>query len=239
MRKIAEEELVYDRLGTLFDKALSAYDTQRRVETLVDDFLGQEDLSDRLALDVGCGLGFFSRRLAERGAIVTACDLGASLVERTVRTVGCRGFQADCLELTRHFPENHFDLVVSSECIEHTPDPSEAVRQMVLVLKPGGLLALSTPNLLWLPVVKLATWLRLRPFDGLENFSTWRSLRATLRRQGVNIVREKGLHIIPFQLRLHQLSRWCDTHCQSLQGVMINLCILGRRRRTHGQATRE
>ena len=50
-------------------------------------------------------------------------------------------------QLAGNFAPNQFDVVVSSECIEHTPDPAEAVRQMVLVLKPGGLLAISTPNL--------------------------------------------------------------------------------------------
>lgn len=230
MRTVSDKELCHERLGDEFARALSPYDTRRRLEVLIDDFLADEDLTGRRALDVGCGLGFFSERLAQRGARVVACDLGETLVQRTIARAGCEGVQADCLHLTDEFGEESFDLVVSSECIEHTPDPPAALRQMSLVLKPGGLLAVSTPNLVWYPVVRLATVLGLRPFDGLENFSTWRGIRHTLGASGVNVIREQGLHLFPFQLGLHRLSRWCDGHFQAARGAMINLCVLGRKR---------
>ena len=89
MRAIEAKEMCHERLGDRFDSALSDYDTQRRVETLIDLFL-PADLTGQTALDVGCGLGFFSQRLHESGADVTACDLGPSLVERTVHRVGCK-----------------------------------------------------------------------------------------------------------------------------------------------------
>lgn len=228
-RTIDEKELCHELLGERFATALSNYDTQRRVETLVDEFLPDDVLQGAETLDVGCGLGFFSQRLAQRGARVTACDLGPSLVDKTVARAGCRGVVADALRLTNTFGAGAFDVVVSSECIEHTPDPVAAVREMARVVKPGGWISLSTPNLLWSPVVKAATWLKLRPFDGLENFSTWRSLRRTLRDEGVEIVREHGLHLFPFQFRLYRLSRWFDRRAQACRGLMINICLLGRK----------
>lgn len=181
------------------------------------------------ALDVGCGLGFFSKRLHDRGANVLAADLGPSLVERTIKLVGCEGRVADALRLEETLGANRFDLVVSSECIEHTPDPYRAVRQMCRVLKPGGYLSLSTPNIVWSPVVKLASALKLRPFDGLENFSSWSGLRRVLAESGMTVVREHGLHLFPFQFRLHGLSTWCDNHMQFTRGLMINICILAQK----------
>jgi len=180
-------------------------------------------------LDVGCGIGHFSQRLMDRGAEVTACDLGPNLVEQTRQRVGCRAVVADALELVRQFGRDRFDVVVSSECIEHTPDPSEALRQMAAVLRPGGWISVSTPNLLWYPIVRAATVLKLRPFDGHENFSTWRGMRRTLAESGVEVVSEKGIHLIPFQLRLHRLSRWLDQRLQSARFGMINICLLGRK----------
>jgi 2-polyprenyl-3-methyl-5-hydroxy-6-metoxy-1,4-benzoquinol methylase len=230
MRAVTEQELCHERLGDEFARALSPYDTHRRLEVLIDEFLGDEDLAGLRALDVGCGLGFFSERLVHRGAHVVACDLGETLVQRTIDRAGCEGVQADCLRLAEQFGEESFDLVVSSECIEHTPDPDAALRQMAAVLRPGGLLSVSTPNVVWYPVVRLATVLGLRPFDGLENFSAWRRLRRTLQEGGVDVLRETGLHLFPFQFRLHRLSRWCDTHCQPARGLMINICLLGRKR---------
>lgn len=229
MRAITQEEYCHERLGERFEEALSEYDTRRRVETLIDAFLTDEMVRGREALDVGCGLGYFSQRLSERGARVTACDIGPGLVEKTSQRVGCRCEVADALELEKQFGRDRFDLVVSSECVEHTPDPARAIEQMVAVLKPGGYLALSTPNVVWYPVVRLATMLRLRPFDGHERFSSWRRVRRTLGAAQARVVRERGLHLFPFQFPLHGLSRWFDDHLQALRPLMINVCVLARK----------
>jgi hypothetical protein len=98
------------------------------------------------------------------------------------------------------------------------------------VLKPGGFLALSTPNLVWWPLVKAAAMARLRPFDGLENFSTWRSLSRTFEKEDLDIVEGKGLHLFPFQLGLHGLSEWADRNCQFARAAMINICLLGQKK---------
>jgi 2-polyprenyl-6-hydroxyphenyl methylase/3-demethylubiquinone-9 3-methyltransferase len=229
MRVLADEEYCHERLGDRFERVLSGYDTRRRVEVLIDGFLTDAMLVGREVMDVGCGLGFFSRRLRDRGARVTGCDIGPKLLERTRQMAGCECQLADALALEQHFGPDRFDVVVSSECIEHTPDPLKALRQMAAVLRPGGHLVVSTPNLLWRPVVKLASWLRLRPFDGYENFISWGTMRRTLREAGLWIVREQGLHLLPFQLGLHGLSRWCDRHAQPLRGLMINICVLAQK----------
>jgi hypothetical protein len=100
---------------------------------------------------------------------------------------------------------------------------------MAAVLRPDGWLAVSTPNVVWYPVVALASRIRLRPFDGYENFSSWRGVRRTLEAAGLRVQREEGLHLFPFQLGLHRLSRWCDRRLQALRGVMINLCVLAHK----------
>ena len=68
MRTPTEKELVHERLGEKFRTALSDYDTTRRVEILIDRYLGRRRVEGKEVLDVGCGLGFFSRRLVELGA---------------------------------------------------------------------------------------------------------------------------------------------------------------------------
>jgi 2-polyprenyl-3-methyl-5-hydroxy-6-metoxy-1,4-benzoquinol methylase len=160
------------------------------------------------------------------GATVTASDLAPSLVEAAGRRLGCRAEVADALELAAQFGAESFDFVLSSECIEHTPDPDEAVRQMCRVLKPGGFLSLSTPNVVWYPVVALASKLHLRPFDGIENFNTFGRLRKVLESEGLQVVEQRGLHLFPFQFGLHGLSRLCDRRLQVLRSLMINLCVL-------------
>ena len=223
------EEYAHDRLGPAFERVVSAYDTRRRLETLAVDFLPDSIIVGKAALDVGSGLGFFSERLVQRGANVTACDLGPTLVERTRARAGCRAVVADAMRLEETFGRDQFDLVISSECIEHTPDPDRAINQMMAVLRPGGYLSLSTPNVLWSPVVKLATLIRARPYDGLENFSSWRGVRRSIERAGGAVLKERGLHLFPFQLPLHRLSAWSDRHLQLLRFAMINICVLARK----------
>jgi 2-polyprenyl-3-methyl-5-hydroxy-6-metoxy-1,4-benzoquinol methylase len=229
MRQISDKELVHEKLGGRFAEALSDYDTGRRLDVLIGDFLRDVDLSGKRVLDVGTGLGFFAEALMARQAQVTAADIGETMLERLRTRLGCDCRQADALELVNRFGAASFDVVVSSECIEHTPSPREAVRQMARVLRPGGYLALSTPNLPWQPVVRTANRLRLRAFDGLENFSTFGSLRAVLQSEGMVVLREQGLHLFPFQLGFHSLSTWLDRHAQVLRGLMINICILARK----------
>lgn len=229
-RTLTSRDLAYDRLGDRFRESLSEYDTQRRIETLIDEFLSDVPLADRRVLEVGTGLGDFARQLKQRGADLTATDIAPSLVERVRHGVGCQARVADALRLTETFEPESFDLVLSSECIEHTPNPKEAVIGMTNMLRPGGLLVLSTPNIIWQPVVRLASRLRLRAFDGLENFSSWRGLRRLLNQQGMTVLKERGLHLFPFQLKQPRLSRWCDDHLQCLRGFMINICLLARKR---------
>jgi len=230
MRSIGEKELIHDRLGDRFATTLSVYDTNRRLSVLVDEFLGDERLRGKHVLDVGAGLGFFSERLHQKGAHVVATDIGENLLSRVRARVGCDCQRVDALGLVEAFGLDQFDIVVSSECIEHTPSPDEALRQMARVLKPGGYLAVSTPNMLWWPVVRLANMLKVRVFDGLENFSTFRSIRHTLQEEGVTVIQEKGLHLFPFQLPLHNLSTLCDEHLQCLRHLMINICLLGQKK---------
>ena len=229
-RRPHDQELTHERLGDRFADALSTYDTGRRLDVLIDEFLGSSQIDGRHVLDVGCGLGFFTERLVQHGALVTACDIGSSLVEKTQQRARCEGVVADALRLVDQFGTNHFDAVVSSECIEHTPSPPDALKQMVAVVKPGGLIAVSTPNRLWQPVVRLASRLRLRPFDGYENFSTWQGIRQTFDGEGADVIAERGIHLFPFQFGAHALSRWCDLHLQAARGLMINLCVLARKR---------
>ena len=60
------------------------------------------------------------------------------MLQKVRETVGCHCECIDALSLAEHFGPNRLDVVLSSECIEHTPAPMETMRQMAVVLKPGG-----------------------------------------------------------------------------------------------------
>ena len=88
------------------------------------------------ALDLGCGDGFWSRKLETSGYQVTSVDH-----EKYYQNT-----QIVNLEQSLPFPDQSFDLVWSTEVLEHLFTPSHLVREIERILRPQGLLVLTTPN---------------------------------------------------------------------------------------------
>lgn len=97
-------------------------------------------------LDVACGVGYGSGMLSEAGLDVVGLDCDRKLVERAgVAWPAVQFVHGDALELP--FDDETFDAVVSFETIEHVTDAEAFLGQLRRVLRPGGLLLCSTPNI--------------------------------------------------------------------------------------------
>ncbi|MBX3350858.1 MAG: methyltransferase domain-containing protein [Nitrospira sp.] len=100
-------------------------------------------------LDVGCGIGGSSRMLArEYGFAVTGVTLSPQQVRRaqelTAPEVNARFQVDDALALS--FPDASFDVVWSVEAGPHMPDKAQFARELMRVLKPGGILVVADWN---------------------------------------------------------------------------------------------
>jgi ubiquinone/menaquinone biosynthesis C-methylase UbiE len=198
----------YSTIAAEFDSLMNPYDVRRRVELVFDELL-TEPLHGKRLLDAGCGSGWFSRAAVERGAVVTSLDLGVPLLLETRKKAAVKAVVGDALRMP--FPDASFDVVVSSEMIEHTPDPAQAVAEMARVLRSGGTLVVTCPNKAWQGVVRAASRLRMRPFQGIENFPSFGELDDHVRSTGLQLQRHVGLHAWPFQLKpLWGASEWVD-----------------------------
>ena len=95
-------------------------------------------------LDFGAGLGHLTNRLVgmKRFQSVAAIDLMAKPddVASSVQWI-----RAD-LNGPTPFPAKNFDVVVAIEIIEHLENPRRVLRELSRIVKPGGLLVISTPN---------------------------------------------------------------------------------------------
>src|SRR4030095_2888280 len=87
---------------------------------------------------------------------------------------GSRGLVADVCQLAVR--DQSFDIIISSEMLEHTGAADQAIRELARVLRPEGLLVLTTPNRVWQGVVRAASRLRLRPFHGIDALVGWGGL---------------------------------------------------------------
>ncbi len=100
-------------------------------------------------LDFGCGAGGFLKYLRERGEVcggplqLTGHDLG-SYAELLARADGFRILDLDALARE---PDARYDVISLIEVIEHVPAPAEVLTLISRLLKPGGLLLLTTGNM--------------------------------------------------------------------------------------------
>lgn len=216
----------YDTIATDFDCLMNRYDLQRRLEVMFDTLLAGVDLRERWVLDAGCGTGYFSAAAIARGAHVVALDIGPELL-KVARQKGV-GHVVACDVARMSFPDRSFDVVISSECIEHTPSPRASVLEMIRVLRPGGILALTCPNRAWRWSCAIANILRIRPYHGLENWPGWWALRGWLDQGGVVVQHHSGLHLFPFVLSFsHPLLRRLDQAGTWLGPLFVNQCLRG------------
>ncbi len=112
-------------------------------------YLWAADLADGLAvLDAGCGTGYGSEIIAAAGARrVVGLDISQEAIDyaRSSSSQAASEFQVGGLhELP--FEDESFDLAVCFEVIEHVEEQSRAIAELRRVLKPSGVLAISSPN---------------------------------------------------------------------------------------------
>lgn len=100
------------------------------------------ELRGRKILDVGAGSGKLAARLAREGAAVTALD--RSLRAQTEDKVNY--IAHDLNSGTLPFDHGVFDIVVSTEVLEHLRAPFLILAEMVRVIRQGGILVLTMPN---------------------------------------------------------------------------------------------
>jgi 2-polyprenyl-6-hydroxyphenyl methylase/3-demethylubiquinone-9 3-methyltransferase len=98
-------------------------------------------------LDLGCGEGAFAAELARAGADVLAVDVAAEPLRRARAAHPELSTQLIDGEGEWEIADASFDVVWAGEVIEHVADTARWMSELRRVLRPGGRLLLSTPQL--------------------------------------------------------------------------------------------
>ena len=226
MNKMVDDKMLfYDRFADQFDSKMNMYDTNRRLQVIFEELL-TENIKGKDLLDAGSGTGWFSREAVQRGAKVVSLDVGENILAQVAKKCDSKRIVGSVLDIPSD--DEQFDIVISTEVIEHTPDPRRAIREMHRVLKKNGILVLTVPNKIWHPAIVFANKLHLRPYEGYENWVGWFELQAWLGETGFSLLDIKGIHLFPFVFTFtHPLLKYIDNFGRKLGPWMLNTCVKG------------
>jgi SAM-dependent methyltransferase len=104
------------------------------------------DVNGLDGLDIGCGEGSNTRKVAERGARMHAIDVAPTFVRHARETEAAdpRGIRYQVADATAlPFPDASFDFATAFMCLMDVADQPAALREAARVLRPGGFLQFS------------------------------------------------------------------------------------------------
>lgn len=171
-------ERTYERTG--YHEASTGFDAKEGYPAEFSDFVFKRVKGrllewvkpgpDHKILDIGCGAGYFLFMTLERyrkqgfNPTVVGIDISDNQLSYMVQRMAKEGVDAVAVHASGEylpFPDNSFDLITCSEVIEHVRNPDRALQDMYRILKPGGLLLISTPS-----ITAEEWWARiLKPFS--------------------------------------------------------------------------
>jgi len=137
--------------------------------------------------DVACGDGYYSRKMAARGARIAAIDLDPKRIRNArtyhnVRGVDYRLGNAEALP----YAERTFDKVVSVCALEHFHEPQAAIDEAYRVVKPGGTLVLHVDSFTYREITEeQRDYHRVHYY--VENYFTIASLGRMLQAAGFRV----------------------------------------------------
>lgn len=122
-------------------------------------------------LDVGCSAGFVMAAAEAAGFKAWGVELEPAAVEFGRTELGLARIVCGTFEAQR-YPDAFFDVVSMYDVIEHVPDLNATVAELARVLKPGGLIAIRTPDVShWARPRELSHWKEIKPSEHLYYFS--------------------------------------------------------------------
>jgi len=185
-------------------------------------------VSDRI-LDVACGGGELSLKIAEKGCEVHGIDLiedAISMAKRLaeIEAISCEFGVGNAENLP--YPSEYFDKVVCSSALEHFSDDLKALREMHRVLKPNGKLVLTTDSFTY-PVSEELKELHKR-IAYVVNYYTRETLKEKLKISGFMMIRSKYLlnsRITSFFFRIGIKLNWSGPLWLATSLVAYPLCL--------------
>lgn len=162
-----------------------------------------------LILDIGCGKGWVADYFLNLGKSIISMDISLTnplRISRKHNENNHLGLVADVYSMP--FKENSIDCVISSEVMEHVPNPKLYIEEIVKVLKPGGKAVITTPYNEKLQYYLCVHCNKLTPKNAhLHSFND-NNIKELLPQTGCEIKIEKAIEFNLMKLRTHIILKY-------------------------------
>lgn len=155
-------------------------------------------------LDIGFGAGTLLETALELGWEIWGLEVSKPAVDQALKK-GLNVFHGSIKE--SDYQTNFFDVVTASEILEHLPDPEGDLKEIVRILRPGGLFWGTTPSARSLSFRLLGLdWSVLSPPEHIQLYSP-DGAKVMLRNAGFGKIRLKTYGLNPVEIKHHYFER--------------------------------
>jgi methionine biosynthesis protein MetW len=160
-------------------------------------------------LDIGCGTGVLLAQVSQRYS--EAC--GVEISPEAVRVARRRGIRADLVNVNSNplpYPDRYFDVITLLATLQLTYDPIWTLRESNRVLRPGGTLVMTVPNVraFWrLGRLLVQGWFARTSLDpegydgGTLHYFAFRNVKSLLHATGFDVRTAHGIFCLPKFMR--------------------------------------
>lgn len=141
---------------------------------------------------------WFQKGAIKKSYLIDFSDFLLDISKERLKDSNCDYELIKILDYNLPFDDDFFDFVVTYETIEHIGNVNIFIKELSRVLKLGGIMILTCPNVLWEPVHWLAAIVNIHHSEGPHNFLRRRKLLQLFKDNNLEVLKENTTVLLPF-----------------------------------------
>lgn len=191
----------YDALAPVYDFRIATKIILHYLQNLIKESRLIEKKST--LLDLGCGTGPMLSLWSSAKRIV-GCDISIKTLKKARKKIDTLQKYDLVVCDGEHLPflSETFDIIVCTDVIEHTENPSKLLMEIAYILKMKGKLLLSFPNAFWKPLSFVFEKLRIKCPEGISRDLSPIAFEEMLRNKRLEIIERRGVIYPPYGIKI-------------------------------------